>query len=417
MIDLSAPKNPKDAAVWTKRIAEGDVKFGHVVRLATERALKIDDQSSDDLKERKLRGEMFYEQALDAFKKEQREKAEVIAGEVEVAIFTAGCGTYVSPDGRFWNTIIEHAIEFDWSCAGPLLARVQGLYDTATEIWPVPVTDSSADEPPEPEAGEQEADAAKPPAKRRRIKRLRARWRLRGVRRRAIERDPHARRAYQLCSSLFSAINLEKRYRAEMSERGKTLTREPSGAFEKRVWMVTPEIVAAEAKFQRAAQRHARGKYSQGMVLGAFAIGLISCGLAIAFQAHNIPAWYGVAALAGAVGAIVSVFQRMASGNLKLEYDAGDSTLITLGAVRPLVGAIFGTILFCAFEGGWLPAVAVETNHHLAFYAVLGFLAGFNERFAQDMLVTSAGQLTHWALGPEPDLRPPPDPTGAPEQE
>ena len=159
--------------------------------------------------------------------------------------------------------------------------------------------------------------------------------------------------------------------------------------------MVSPEIAEAEAKFERAAQRYARGKYSQGMIFGAVGIGLFCCVLAIAFDAHHVPAWYGVAALAGGIGAIVSVLQRMASGKLKLEYDAGDSTLITLGAVRPLLGAIFGAVLFCAIEGGWLPAVSVETNHELAFYSVLGFLAGFNERFAQDMLVVSAGTLAH----------------------
>lgn len=403
MIDQPASKKPKDARAWKRRIATGDVKFGQVVGLGTDRGLEIGEGSSDSEKERKRRGEMFYDEALDAFKKEERHKAEVVAGEIEVAIFSAGCGTFVSPDGRFWYTIIERAIEFDWSCAGPLLARVQGLYDRSAEIWPVPVGESlpnQADSDPEPA----------PAGPVRHSKRsLRALWRLRGVRRRATERDPHARRAYQLCSSLFSAINLEKLYRAEPSE--SLQTRKPSEGFEKRVWMVSPEIAEAEAKFERAAQRYARSKYSQGMVLGVIAIGLLCCALAIVFDAHHVPAWNGVAALAGGVGAIVSVLQRMASSKLELEYDAGDGTLITLGAVRPLVGAIFGTILFCAIEGGWLPAIKVETNHELAFYAVLGFLAGFNERFAQDMLVASAGQLVHRTLAPESDLRPHPSPS------
>jgi hypothetical protein len=83
----------------------------------------------------------------------------------------------------------------------------------------------------------------------------------------------------------------------------------------------------------------------------------------------------------------------MASGSLQLDYDAGRRTLMTLGAVRPAIGAVFGIVLFSAVEGGWLPAIHIATDNALAFYAVLGFLAGFNERFAQDMLVTSAAQL------------------------
>lgn len=414
---------PKDAASWEERIEAGDVKFGDVVVLRAARGQKIDDDSSSEQIERRALGVMFYEKALDAFKKVAERKAEVIAGETEVAIFSAGCGTYVSPDGRFWYTIVERAVEFDWSCAGPLLARVQGLYDRSAEIWPVPIADSSPEDnpgkPPESETGDERQTSKSGGAQKKQPKspepnstgsRFSKRnpwswWRLRSMRRRTTERDPHARRAYQLCSSLFSAINLEKLYRTEQSESGKALTREPSESFEKRVWMVSPEIAEAEATFERAAQRYARGRYSQGMVLGVVAIGLFCGALAIAFNIHHVPAWYGVAVLAGGVGAIVSVLQRMASGKLKLEYDAGDSTLIILGAVRPLVGAIFGTVLFCAINGGWLPAVKVETHHELAFYAVLGFLAGFNERFAQDMLVASAGQLAHRAFTPETDLQ------------
>jgi hypothetical protein len=73
--------------------------------------------------------------------------------------------------------------------------------------------------------------------------------------------------------------------------------------------------------------------------------------------------------------------------------------LITLGAVRPLIGAVFGSVLFAMFDSGILPEVEVADDKPLGFYAVIGFLAGFNERFAQDMLVGSARQLSR-SLGP-----------------
>lgn len=49
--------------------------------------------------------------------------------------------------------------------------------------------------------------------------------------------------------------------------------------------------------------------------------------------------------------------------------------------------------LFVLLEGGLLPAIEVAEDANLPFYAAVGFLAGFNERFAQDMLVGSARPL------------------------
>jgi hypothetical protein len=127
--------------------------------------------------------------------------------------------------------------------------------------------------------------------------------------------------------------------------------------------------------------------------MGVAVIIVMCAALAAVFSSDHVPAWYGVALLSGGLGAIVSVLQRMASGRLRLDYDAGRGMLIVLGAVRPLIGAVFGMVLFAAVDGGWLPSLQVSQTHALAFYAVLGFLAGFNERFAQDMLVASAAQL------------------------
>ena len=49
--------------------------------------------------------------------------------------------------------------------------------------------------------------------------------------------------------------------------------------------------------------------------------------------------------------------------------------------------------IFVLFKGGLVRALAAP-EVPLGFYAALGFLAGFNERFAQDMLVGSAKRLT-----------------------
>ncbi|HEV2810203.1 MAG TPA: hypothetical protein VGV93_07390 [Acidimicrobiales bacterium] len=56
-----------------------------------------------------------------------------------------------------------------------------------------------------------------------------------------------------------------------------------------------------------------------------------------------------------------------------------------LGAFRPLIGAVFGAATFLVVAGGLLDVVpdSVEASPttELLFFAALGFLAGFNERF------------------------------------
>jgi hypothetical protein len=83
----------------------------------------------------------------------------------------------------------------------------------------------------------------------------------------------------------------------------------------------------------------------------------------------------------------------MTSGRLRLDTHAAPAMTMAYGAVRPAIGGVLGMALFVLFEGGLLPAVEVADEARLPFYAAVGFLAGFNERFAQDMLAGSE-QLT-----------------------
>ncbi len=58
-------------------------------------------------------------------------------------------------------------------------------------------------------------------------------------------------------------------------------------------------------------------------------------------SARGLKALYGCA-VAGALGAMVSVVARMNQASFKVEYDVGRPTVRRLGAFRPLVGAVFG---------------------------------------------------------------------------
>jgi hypothetical protein len=97
------------------------------------------------------------------------------------------------------------------------------------------------------------------------------------------------------------------------------------------------------------------------------------------------------ALIAGAVGAVVSVIQRINSGSFELDYDVGGPYAFFLGGLRPLLGGAFGVAITFAFDGGLLhlPVAANETtNDRRLALLVLAFLAGFSERWAQDTLTS-----------------------------
>jgi hypothetical protein len=97
-----------------------------------------------------------------------------------------------------------------------------------------------------------------------------------------------------------------------------------------------------------------------------------------------------VAALvAGALGAVVSVIQRINSGVFQLEYDVGGPYTFFLGGLRPVLGGLFALAITFAISGGLvhMPVDAPEHSPTRRFaLLVLAFLAGFSERWAQDTL-------------------------------
>ncbi len=375
----SSPKHVQQQKWWEERLAKTELAFAFadLVRLKYGQTLE------DPLE--KALGDEFYERALAAFKKEKGKGSVAPGNEVNVTIFGApGCGVYLTPDGDLWYTVMERAIAFDWAEALLLLHRVEGLAKRSCELWRV---DSSS-------LAQLEREAETHKHARSGVSRAGAVRKVARARRAIAERAPHCLRAYELCTSIFSAVNLEKRDRLDREKAKQPLSQEPSDGFVRRIEVMRPEVHAAESAFLRAAQREAQGRYGRGMVVGVGVVALVCVALAIVFDNHDVPAWYGIALLGGGLGATVSVLQRMASGNLRLDYDSGSTMLTILGAVRPLIGAVFGMVLFAAVAGGWLPSIQISHIHPLAFYAVLGFLAGFNERFAQDMLVASATQLS-----------------------
>jgi hypothetical protein len=171
-----------------------------------------------------------------------------------------------------------------------------------------------------------------------------------------------------------------------------------------------------EAYYREAANGQAQIVYFAGMASVAAALGVLAA-IWLAIQ------WASpVAALvAGAIGAVVSVIQRINDGKFSLDYDVGRPYAFFLGGLRPLIGGAFGMAISFAFTGGLLhlPVAQLEsdTDRHLALL-VVSFVAGFSERWAQDTLVAAvpmAGPKKAPAPAPAAEAQPDGQPAGAPE--
>jgi hypothetical protein len=143
-------------------------------------------------------------------------------------------------------------------------------------------------------------------------------------------------------------------------------------------------ITKVESYYCEAANGQAQLIYFGGIATVTLAIATVAgIWLAVDWAAP-------VAALvAGALGAVVSVIQRINSGVFELEYDVGGPYTFFLGGLRPVLGGIFAMAITFAVSGG-LVHLPVDSNPHADSrrfaLLVLAFLAGFSERWAQDTL-------------------------------
>jgi hypothetical protein len=92
-----------------------------------------------------------------------------------------------------------------------------------------------------------------------------------------------------------------------------------------------------------------------------------------------------VAFAAGGVGAVVSVLMRMSRGDkFQIDHELGSRGVFRLGAFRPLIGAVSGVAVYFLVNTRLL---SIDPDARtLSYYAILGFLAGFSERWTQVIL-------------------------------
>jgi hypothetical protein len=163
------------------------------------------------------------------------------------------------------------------------------------------------------------------------------------------------------------------------------------------------ELRETRAELGRLALRDTQWLYLLGMVPGiAVLIGLASLPLKLGILGMTLKT-QGVeteplliSLVAGGIGAIVSVMNRCATGKLSLDYQAGWLLSIISGMFRPILGGIFGLVVYALFNAGIIElgvpnieegaASASAEQTRVFFFVTVAFLAGFSERYATDML-------------------------------
>jgi len=154
------------------------------------------------------------------------------------------------------------------------------------------------------------------------------------------------------------------------------------------------ELLQIEDYYARAGEKTSRIVYFWGMMAGAVIDGTIAAVFLAALwatgwfghhHAHNIETFF-ICYVSGGLGAIISVLTRMSSDNFHVDYEIGRPTIRRLGSFRPFIGAVFGIAVYFLIRSG-IPSIE-PPRHHQAFFffAIVAFLAGFNERWTKVML-------------------------------
>lgn len=175
------------------------------------------------------------------------------------------------------------------------------------------------------------------------------------------------------------------------------------------------EIADIRRYYERAGENSSRLVYAGGMLRGAVLLGVLTslAGLVLwaagTFHPHRnfVTTWTILATIAaGGMGASVSVLLRMAKDDFKQDYEVGRKSTRRLAMARPFVGAAFAMMIFLLLKSGLVDIGGINTTT-IYFYAAVGFLAGFSERWARVII----GGVT----GDDPDdKQPAPQPKDPP---
>lgn len=160
------------------------------------------------------------------------------------------------------------------------------------------------------------------------------------------------------------------------------------------VQVATKRLDAAEEALHHETHAKATRTY-----VGSMTIGLLFIIAAVSVVAHFMHSSkvdavsLAFAISAGAIGAGISVLTRLVSGSLRVDPAASPGALTISGLSRVIVGGIFGAVVFIFASAGLvsLPKGTTGTSPESGapttyLWIAFGFLAGFSERWVQDLL-------------------------------
>jgi hypothetical protein len=100
-----------------------------------------------------------------------------------------------------------------------------------------------------------------------------------------------------------------------------------------------------------------------------------------------------VTALAGGWGAVISIGVRLHNLQNRF-YDVIDHRVLFLtGFFKPVIGVFFAIFAAAFFMSGFIP-ISIKPESYKYFFASLGFVSGFSERFAKDIITKAEKTLT-----------------------
>ena len=162
-----------------------------------------------------------------------------------------------------------------------------------------------------------------------------------------------------------------------------------------RVEYLVAALNRAEGYFRRAAQRRAQSRYLAGVIVGLTVIAgvgfLLALGLSMLPDLQDQSGMYLASLIAGGMGALLSVLYGMTSGNLRLHTlfanaESSRGPLVAAGALRPLVGALSGTVVYVLLQSGFIPLKVPDGAAGTHFFIAIAIVAGVSERWARGVL-------------------------------
>jgi hypothetical protein len=168
--------------------------------------------------------------------------------------------------------------------------------------------------------------------------------------------------------------------------------------------LLRDEYARAEDDFYKVVQRNALVRYFYGMLAGVAALGATAWWMGFVYHGSvfGLPnSTMATVLVAGAIGAFISVLTRMSSGRFALsrgtvalqQAKRKAMMLFVLGAFRPIMGAVFAAAFVTFQDSGLIPIQPKDGVTPTTYYTGLAFIAGFSERWAQDMVVSTRTTL------------------------